>query len=349
MVNGKKWPIDMTIPLRSPGKQSAEQKKRELRFANDLIALAESVDFKLSARGWCYHLEAHGLAKSNFDQAERLINALREEGVLPIDLVATSQQRVVEGLEEVSEHKTAVAFAKHLAREIIPAHIEMWTPRSQWDTQANYVELLVEKIDLIGLFGPVCDEFGVTITNMQGWNDLLRRAEQMLRIVAHRDAGRNPIVLPFTDHDPDGLRIAKLLPEHYKNLANVRWMDGTQIEWSSDSVTVIRIGLDYDLIQSLGLTWIDNLKTSRRNADGTERDLSDPKHKNHRQPYVQEYLKKFGARKVEANALVARIDEARTWLRNLLPQYVDIEALDRYRTEIARQRSRVPGELTRKR
>jgi hypothetical protein len=326
------------IPFRHPGKQSCEQKAREGRFADELIGLAESLDFKMSARGWCYHLEEHGLSKADFDKAEALINSLREEGVLPIDLVATSQQRIVEGLENISSYKTANAFAEYLRDVLIPLRASIWTPESQWRTQSTYVELVVEKIDLVGLFSPVCEEFGVTVTNMQGWSDPLTRATQMRRFVLHRDAGRPCRVLYVTDHDPDGLRIAELLQKHYDNLANARWMDGSQIDWTADSVVVERVGLDYDMIENLGLTWIDGLTTGRRNHDGSKRDLADPTHKNHKHPYVQDYLSRFGARKVEANALVARIDEAREWLRGLLPRYIDLVELGRYRRDLNRQR-----------
>jgi len=329
----------MDIPFRSRGKQSCEQRAREVRFADELIALAASLDFKMSSRGWCYHLEAHGLSKADFDRAEALINSLREEGVLPIDLVATSQQRIVEGLEYVSEYKTDEAYFEYLGDELIPDAASFWTPQSQWETQPNYIEVVVEKIDLVNLFSPVSKgEFGVTITNMAGWSDQLTRATQMLRFVSHGDAGRQPKVLYITDHDPDGLRIADLLPEHYARLANVRWMDGTQIEWTPDSVPVERIGLDYDLIEKLGLTWIDGLTTGRRNQDGSKRNLADPSHPNHNHDYVQDYLRKFGARKVEANALVVRVDEAREWLRGVLSQHIDLVALERYRSDLKQKR-----------
>lgn len=64
----------MDIPFRCRGKQSLEQKAYEALFADELIRLAKSLDFKMSSRGWCYHLEEHGLSKGDFDKAEALIN-----------------------------------------------------------------------------------------------------------------------------------------------------------------------------------------------------------------------------------------------------------------------------------
>jgi hypothetical protein len=328
----------MNIPFRTRGRRTEAQKEAEQRFADELVALAWSLDFKLSARGWCYHLEPHGLAKGDFDRAESLINSLREDGILPVDLVAVSQQRVVKGLEHVDDYTSEESFAEHLRDIVIPLRADMWIPFSQWDTQPNYVELMVEKIDLVGLFRPVCAEFGVTITNMQGWSDPLTRATQMKRFVRHKLRRRNPIALYVTDLDPDGPRIAELLTEHYNRLSRVRWMDGSQSLWTPDSVRVVRIGLDKELIDRLGLTWIDGLGTGRKNADGSKRDLSDPSHPCHNHAYVQEYLQEYGNRKVEANALVTRIEAARDWLRGLLPDYIDVAALSKYRRSIERKR-----------
>jgi hypothetical protein len=310
----------------------------EQKFADELVSLARSLDFKMSARGWCYHLEPHGLVKGDFDRAENLINSLREDGILPIDLVAESQQRVVEGLEHVDRYTDEKSFADHLRDIVIPAEADIWTPSSQWDTQTNYVELMVEKIDLVGLFSPVCAGFGVPITNMQGWSDPLTRATQMQRFSRHWLREHKPIALYITDLDPDGLRIAELLKEHYNRLSRVRWMDRSQIHWTPELVRVVRIGLDKKLVDRLKLTWIDGLETGRKNADGSKRDLSDPSHPSHNHAYVQEYLKKYGNRKVEANALVTRIEEAREWLRNLLPRYVDVAALNKYRRRLERKR-----------
>ena len=71
-----------------------------------------------------------------------------------------------------------------------------------------------------------------------------------------------------------------------------------------------------DFIEANGLTWIDNLETSRGKS------LADPKHPDHFRPYVQSYLKRFGARKVEANALVARPEAGRELCRQAIRWYV---------------------------
>jgi hypothetical protein len=44
-------------------------------FCAALLEFGSRVDFRVSARGWCYLLEGDGLAKGDFDAGEALINA----------------------------------------------------------------------------------------------------------------------------------------------------------------------------------------------------------------------------------------------------------------------------------
>src|SRR4051794_5445681 len=63
----------------------------------------QTVDFKISARGWCYMLEPRGLSKGDFDRAERVITVLRKRGYLSFDFVAEDVTRVAEGVEELDD------------------------------------------------------------------------------------------------------------------------------------------------------------------------------------------------------------------------------------------------------
>jgi len=87
--------------------------------------------------------------------------------------------------------------------------------------------------------------------------------------------------------------------------------------------------LDRDIIDELGLSWIENLETS-----SGER-LDDPKHKDHKKEYVQSYLRHHGARKVEANALVTRPVEGRQLCLDAILDYLPEAAPEDYETAIA--------------
>jgi hypothetical protein len=141
-------------------------------------------------------------------------------------------------------------------------------------------------------------------------------------------------LLPFVDHDPGGLRIADFLR---KNLADL----SDAVGWSPDNLIIDRFGLNPDFIRHHRLTWIDNLETS-----SGER-LDDPKHPDHNKEYVQSYIKKFGIRKVEANALVVCPEAARALCRQAILKYVSLSALEKYRRRLVTEQRKVRAEVRR--
>jgi hypothetical protein len=108
-----------------------------------------------------------------------------------------------------------------------------------------------------------------------------------------------------------------------------------------------RFGLNADFIETNGLTWIDNLITSRPARDGNAKDLSDPRHPDHAKEYVQSYLQDFGARKVEANALVVAPAAGRALCREAILKYVAEDAPSRYRQSLSVARDRVRDHVVR--
>jgi hypothetical protein len=103
-----------------------------------------------------------------------------------------------------------------------------------------------------------------------------------------------------------------------------------------------RFGLNADFIEANGLTWIDNLET----ANG-KYPLDDPRHADHQKTYVQEYLKRFGARKVEANALVVRPAESRELCRQAILSYLPEDAPRRYGERLFAVRQEVRAAVAR--
>ena len=100
-------------------------------------------------------------------------------------------------------------------------------------------------------------------------------------------------------------------------------------------MTIDRFGLDPDFIRQHRLTWVDNLETS-----SGER-LDDEKHPDHSKDYVQSYIKKFGVRKVEANALVVCPEAARELCRQAILKYVSVSAIKKYRRRLAAEQRKV--------
>jgi hypothetical protein len=319
------------LPKGRPTAQQREQYEADLeRFAETLQEIDSTLDFKVSSRGWCYVLENdYGLGKGDFDKAQRLINDCRKNGFLPIDFTVEDEARSADNLEECDARDPA-AYVVDLVAEL-----DRWNeylPESFWDYQPVYIQMVVEKIDLKSLFMPVCEQYRVPLINSRGWSDLNMRAGLMRRFREHEEQGRTPILLYCGDHDPVGLQIPDTLRGHLEDLAEA-------VGWSPDNLVVERFGLNADFIEEHGLTWIDGLETSGG------KDLGDPKHKMHNAAFVQDYIARYGKRKVEANALVVRPDAGRQLCRLAIEKYLDLDAIADYEESLAEQRQAVRAAL----
>jgi hypothetical protein len=287
------------------------------------------VDLKPSARGWCYILEEHGLAKGDFDKAEGYINECRKSGLLSLDFVAEDDARTADNIEEC-DPSDPVAYA-----EALVARLDGWVnflPVSFWDFQPVYIQMVVEKIDLKTLFLPICRRFRIPLINARGWSDLNMRAALMRRFAEHEAKGRRPVLMACGDHDPSGLQITDRLKPLLHELASA-------VGWSPENLHVERFGLNADFIRQHHLTWIDGLKT------GSGKDLADPTHQHHEHAYVQNYIEQFGARKCEANALIVRPEAGRQLCLTAIEKHLDLNAIAAYEQRLAEERKRVQAAM----
>jgi hypothetical protein len=157
----------------------------------------------------------------------------------------------------------------------------------------------------------------------------------MRRFKEKEEEGKQCVLLPFTDHDPGGLQIGKFLRSNLEDLARA-------VGWSPDNLIIDRFGLDYDFIQRHGLTWIKNLTTAKG-----EYPLNDKRHPDHYKPYVQDYLRKYGVRKVESDALLKVPELGRELCRQAILKHVPASAPRRYRNKLKPVREELRRELDR--
>jgi len=287
------------------------------------LEINSRLDFRVSSRGWCYILEEHGLGKGDFDRAQRVINDCRKAGLLPLNICADDGGRKAVHLDEASANLNPYSIDDEVERELenietaradaIEAAGWDYSPYGFWHAQDTYVEMLVEKIDLKELFSGICADFCIPIANSRGWPDINSRASMMQRFANMEAEGKQCVLLYCGDHDPAGLQISESLRGMFLDLAHA-------VGWHPGRLIIDRFGLDEGFITEHRLSWIDGLET------GSGRSLENPRHPDHQKPYVQDYLRQFGARKVEANALVVRPDAARQLCRVAITEYVDDDA-----------------------
>ncbi len=320
----------VTLPRRPPGRPSAETNASyaaDLQaFCAAILKLRSTVEFAVSSRGWCYILEEHGLRKGTFDACQDLINYCRKAGLLPLDICAEDDGRSFDGLEDLDEPDPET-HAAELVSSLKYEHL-YYEPFSFWDDKTVFIQTMVEKVDLKTLFSPVCRPFRIPIANCKGWADINSRGDMMRRFAEHEAAGRQCVLLYCGDHDPAGLTISETLRANMADLS-------AAVGWSPDNLIIDRFGLNADFIERERLTWIDGLET------GSGKRLDDPRHPDHRKPYVQDYLRRFGARKVEANALVVRPQAARQLCLDAILRYLPADAPDRHQAALQEPRERL--------
>jgi len=293
-------------------------------FAGELKEISGRVGFRLSSRGWCYQLEVDGLiTKAEFGKVENLINRCRKEGILPIDFTAEEEGRQFSGVE-IPDTDTPVEDLRYWIENTLTTE-ERYKP-DWWEGEDYYIQMVVEKIDLKTLFEPVCKKYKIPIATSKGWSSMLQRAIYAHRFKQAEEQGLKPLLLYCGDHDPDGLRISDFLRKNLADLRNVVWENGGE-GYDPEELEIIRFGLNYDFIEKHKLSWINNLIT------GSKRDLGSPSHKNFKMPYVQEYIKKFGIRKCEANAIVTIPETARDFVDDTIKEYLGRDAEERFKAK----------------
>lgn len=294
--------MEIKIPKVKRGRRTSEQtlqyEKEMNDFANSLkekqkeIVKPDGLIMKISARGWCYLLEGwKAITKDQFDQTQKLINTCRKTGLLPIDFVARDEARSFNNVEELSEeYKNPKEFVNDWLETVRKVY-NIKEDVAFWESQDCYIQMMVEKIDVKVLFSEICEKYHVPINNAKGWSDLHSRNELAQRFKEAEEKGLKPILLYYGDFDPAGILISDILKNNMKQIEKATG-------WNSDNLTVDRFGLTIDFIKENNLLWIDNLMT------GGKKELNNPKHPDHNKAYVQEYLKKYGVRKCEANAIL---------------------------------------------
>ena len=329
-------------------RRQAERDAAYRTFAEQLQALTGTVDYKLSARGWCYILEEHGLSKDQFDIAESRINICRKDGWLPLDFTADDSARGPQGDDGTGCDYPVLEELGFIWDAHIQDHLNRYAPVRWVDFQPYYVEVGVEKVDLVGLNMPVCREFRAMVSNFRGDVDINSKAQMYLRFQAASGRGQQPVLLLEGDHDPKGLQIHEYMLDQFLELQGLAFADGTRLTWDPRELIIVRFGLNADFISKQGLSRIQNLIT------GSGRELTDPHHPDHSKPYVQDYLQRFCARdadgrwrgwKCEANALVTRTEAGRELMRAALGPYVDLDGVRRYHEAVKKARAELRAAL----
>lgn len=276
------------------------------------------LSFSPTLRGWCYLLEGDGVCgKSEFDKVMNRITMARKQGLLPLNITAEDETRIGDGGGWVSSSLDTLINDALEAMQNVPQYYKT----TKLEEHSGYhIELFVEKLDLIGMLEPVTRKYEVRASCSRGWGDLHSRASLIERC---DNSGLPNIIFLFGDHDIGGLSITDAFKSNCEELLPALEMA------ELPDMTFIRIGLNKQEIDDLGLIWIEGLETS------SGKDLAKPSHPQFKTKPVQDYLKTFGARKCEANALLKNPKAAISIMEKAIQCYVTADDFDRYNAQIS--------------
>ena len=291
-----------------------KQARREMGEA--IERLSHSTGYKFGPRGWAYYAEGLGLiTKGEFDRFEKLLTDMRKDGELDPDVIEPDASRMATSVYDFEASSWTPEDQAQSAIDDISDNLRSWADSyhttGYWDGLDYYVEMIVEKKDLVQIFGRTADRYNVRITNGKGDTDIHTRLAMLKRFRDHSWNGRRCILLAVGDHDPKGLNIVAGLHRTIMSCSNIKGLD-----WDDPEFEVINIGLTEEQIDDLGLMKIGNLET------GGGRDLSEPSHPDHFKSYVQDYIARFGVWKCEANALVGNPTGASALLENAINRFI---------------------------
>jgi len=287
------------------------------------------MEFDSSPIGWGYLLEGKTVCnriidKGRFEWVGKQLTECRKKGLLPLDFVVADEGRASSGVEIPNINTIPEQMVKVLSG-IKELERFYYTP-DWWKDETYYIQVLVEKIDLVGLFGPVCQKYHIPIASTGGRTDVSQRAEYGRRFKEAEEKGLKCILLYCGDFDPPGLAISEELSENFEDMKFGHWKDGTP-GYEPQNLIIKRFGLNYDFIIQNNLSWIDGLITSNN------KNLADPSHPQHNYYCVPEWLSEIGNRKCEANALVVRPKEGRQLAEDTILYYLGVNAEKRFKAK----------------
>lgn len=278
--------------------------------------LSAATGYKFGPRGWAYYAEGLGLiTKGEFNRFEKLLTDMRKDGELDPDVIEPDASRLATTVYDYDAATHTPEQQAEWAVQEIGERLKDWatsyTEHGYWDHVDFYVEMIVEKKDLVQIFRDTADRYNVRITNGKGDTDIHTRLAMLKRFRDHSYAGRQCVLLAIGDHDPKGLHIVEGLHRTISSCTNIKGLD-----WDCPEFEVVNIGLTEGQITALDLMKIGNLET------GGGRDLSDPSHPDHFKPYVQNYIAQYGVWKCEANALVGNPAGAKELLETAINRFI---------------------------
>jgi len=174
--------------------------------ANNILAAYAAQGFTLTLRQVYYQLVAAGAIANNDKQYNRLgeiLNRARLAGLVDWDYIE-DRTRNLRGVRHFNDPAEAQKNAADSFR------------MDKWKGQEKRVEVWVEKDALVNIVQHACTPLDVNFFSCRGYTSQSELWGAAQRHLGYQEAGQQPIVLHFSDHDPSGIDMSRDIWERFE-------------------------------------------------------------------------------------------------------------------------------------
>lgn len=185
----------------------------------------------LTLRGLYYQLVGLGMTNS-LNHYKRVVSAMidaRWDGDVDFEAFSDRDRAMV---GETAYEETTVD--SKVADGIFGVDYYMTNYRkNRWENQDFYIEVLIEKKALQGVFEPICKRWDVALGACKGYPSLTFLNEMSERFQDAEACGKIPIIIYFGDYDPSGEDIPRSLAVNLRDLGvhNIQVDRWALLEW----------------------------------------------------------------------------------------------------------------------
>lgn len=304
--------------------------------ANQIIEDYRAQGYDLTLRQLYYKLVTRGLIanlQSEYKRLGSIINDARLAGLVDWSAIVDRTRNVRSLSHWATPHAILQAAADGFNID-------------RWKNQPLRVMVLIEKDALVGVFGPVCQNFDVPLLSCRGYTSQSELWSVAQRLGGYLGAGQRVLILHFGDHDPSGLDMTRDIEDRLKGFLTADW---TRAVWDAhrrelDAITDSRDRYDWVTEhgdEGLRTPWRDRFEVRRMalNWEQIQQYMLPPNPAKDTDARFQKYREEFGDESWELDALEPSVLGA--LVRDTITDEYDPDKWDEAETEEAEGRRRL--------
>jgi hypothetical protein len=197
-----------------------------IQLANEILEEYGAQGYKLTLRQLYYKFVARNLVPNNqreYKKLGELVNDARLAGLIDWDAIVdhTRTLRGVNTWDSPADiiRSTGYSYARDL-----------------WASQKYHIEVWIEKDAAVSIVAPACNKYRVDYFSCRGYTGQSAMYGAGKRLLNYVEAGKEPVVLHFGDHDPSGIDMTRDITDRLT-------------EFARQKVTIVRCALTFPQVQ----------------------------------------------------------------------------------------------------